>query len=241
MGATPRRKLLIKPSKANVAAFLGKVRATVKGNKALDQEKLIQKLNPMIQGWANYHQHVVSKEAFARVDHEIWRALWQWAVRRHPQKGNGWIKRRYFHTVGTRHWVFAAATGERFPDGKPILTSLRKATDTPIRRHRPIKLEANPFDPQWERYFEERVGLKMRNSLRGKRKLIRLWLDQDRCCPICHELITQKSRWHVHHIVWRVNDGKDGCANLIMVHPNCHNQVHVKGIKVVKPAPARGL
>jgi RNA-directed DNA polymerase len=152
-----------------------------------------------------------------------------------------WIKKRYFHSVNTRKWVFATATGERFPDGKPILKSLRKVTDTPIRRHRAIKLEANPFDPQWEMYFEERISLKMQDSLKGRRKLIGLWLDQDRRCPICRELITRKSGWHVHHIVWRVNGGGDESANLIMVHPNCHNQIHVKGIKVVKPAPARGL
>ncbi|OTH32702.1 group II intron reverse transcriptase/maturase, partial [Pseudomonas aeruginosa] len=63
-------KLLIKPSNANVATFLEKVRSAVKGNKALDQPRLIRMLNPMIQGWANYHQHVVSKATFARVDHE---------------------------------------------------------------------------------------------------------------------------------------------------------------------------
>jgi RNA-directed DNA polymerase len=234
-------KLLIKPSKANVASFLEKVRTTVKGNKATAQEYLIQTLNPMIQGWANYHRHVVSRKTFERVDHEIWRVLWQWAVHRHPQKGSGWIKKRYFHAVGARNWVFAAATGERFPDGKPILKSLRQATDTPIRRHRPIKLEANPFDPQWETYFEERISLKMRNALEGRKKLIRLWLDQDRRCPICQERITRETGWHVHHIIRRVDGGKDGSTNLIMVHPNCHYQIHVKGLKVVKPAPARGL
>nr|BFD42667.1 group II intron reverse transcriptase/maturase [Pseudomonas sp. FFPRI_1] len=234
-------KLLIKPSKANVATFLEKVRSAVKGNKALDQPRLIRMLNPMIQGWANYHQHVVSKATFARVDHEIWRVLWQWAVRRHPQKSSVWIKQRYFHSVGTRNWVFAAATGERFPDGNPILSSLRKATDTPIRRHRPIKLEANPFDPTWETYFEERVSLKMQNSLRGRKKLINLWLAQDRRCPICQELITQETGWHVHHIIRRVDGGKDGNTNLIMVHPNCHNQSHVNGLKVVKPVRESGL
>jgi RNA-directed DNA polymerase len=234
-------KLLIKPSKANVATFLGKVRTTIKGNKAVNQRKLIQLLNPMILGWANYHRHVVSSATFAYVDHEIWKALWRWAARRHSQKGMRWIRRRYFHAVGNRSWVFAEATGELFPDGKPILKSLRYAVDTPIRRHRPIKREANPFDPQWEMYFEERIGLKMLNSLRGRKKLIRLWLDQERRCPICQELITRKTGWHVHHIIRRVDGGKDRSTNLIMVHPNCHNQIHVKGLKVVKPAPARGL
>jgi RNA-directed DNA polymerase len=234
-------KLLIKPSKANVATFLEKIRSAVKGNKALDQDKLIRMLNPMIQGWANYHQHVVSKETFARVDHEIWHTLWQWAVRRHPQKSSVWIKKRYFHSVGTRQWVFAATTGERFPNGKPILKSLRKTKDTSIQRHRAIKLVANPFDPKWEMYFEERIRLKMLNSLKGRKKLIRLWLDQDRRCPICHELITRKSGWHVHHLIRRIDGGEDGSTNLIMVHPNCHRQIHVKGLKMVKPVPARGF
>ena len=234
-------KLLVKPSKANVTTFLEKVRVAVKGNKALDQDKLIRMLNPMIQGWANYHQHIVSKETFAHVDYEIWRMLWQWVVRRHPQKGSVWIKKRYFHAIGTRNWVFAAETGERFSNGNPVLKSFRNAADTPIKRHRPIRLEANPFDPQWETYFEERTSLKMQNSLRGRKKLIQLWLDQDRRCPICRELITKETEWHVHHIIQRVDGGKDGSTNLIMAHPNCHSQIHVKGLKVVKPVRGSGL
>ena len=39
-------KLLIKPSKANVATFLEKVRSAVKGNKALDQPRLIRDAQP---------------------------------------------------------------------------------------------------------------------------------------------------------------------------------------------------
>lgn len=234
-------KLLINPSKANVATFLGKVRAEIKGNKTLDQASLIQRLNPMIQGWANYHQHIVAKATFSRIDHEIWCALWQWAARRHPQKGSSWVKLRYFHSVGTRNWVFGAATGERFPDGNPILTTLRKAADTPIRRHPSITLEANPFDPKWETYFEKRISLKMQNSLRGRTKLTNLWLKQDRRCPVCRELITQDSGWHVHRAIRWIDSGQDGRTNFIMVHPNCHNQIRANGLKVVKPVRESGL
>lgn len=171
-------KLLIKPSKANVAAFLKKVRTVIKGNKTLNQDYLIQMLNPMIQGWANYHRHVVAKATFARVDYEIWRTLWQWAVRRHPNKGGRWVRKRYFHTLGTRSWVFAASIGKRIPKGEPILKMLRNASDTPIQRHRPLKLEANPFDSQWDKYFEERTALKIQQSLRNRKMLNRLELDR---------------------------------------------------------------
>ena len=30
--------------------------------------QLINKLNPMIEGWANYHRHVASKKTFVRVE-----------------------------------------------------------------------------------------------------------------------------------------------------------------------------
>lgn len=228
-------KLLIMPSKTNVTAFLGKVRSKIKGNKTVDQKRLIQWLNPMILGWANYHRHVVSASRFVYVDHKIWKALWQWAVRRHPNKGKKWIKHRYFHSVGNRNWVFAATTGERFPDGKPVLKLLRVTVDTPIRRHRRIMLEANPFDPQWETYFEERISLKMQDSLKGRRKLSNIWLRQKRRCPICSELITQETKWRLCHIIRRVDGGDDRSTNLVMVHPNCHNQFRANGPAEVLP------
>lgn len=234
-------KVLTKPSKANVAAFLKKVRTVIKGNKTLNQASLIHMLNPMIQGWANYHRHVAAKATFARVDHEIWRVLWQWAVRRHPQKGCGWVRRRYFHTAGTRHWVFAVKTGERYPDGNPILMSLRKMIDVPIRRHWPIKLEANPFDPQWATYFEERIIRKMQNSLRGRKKLIKLWLDQGRRCPVCTQLISKESGWQVHGDLQQVNSRQEGSTYVVMVHPNCRNQILARDLKVVKPVRISGL
>ena len=234
-------KLLIKPSKANVATFLKKIRSVVKGNKAMDQESLIKILNPMIQGWANYHQHIVCKGIFARVDHEIWCVLWQWANRRHPQKSPVWINNRYFHSVGFRNWVFAVQTGEKRPDGRSSLKALRKAEDTHIRRHRKIKVEANPFDPQWEIYFEDRASFRMQQSLRGRKKLVNLWLAQERRCPLCHQLITLETKWHVHHIIRRVDGGTDENANLVMVHPICHSKIHAAALKVVKPAPSMGL
>jgi len=235
------RKMLIKPSKANVKTFLEKVRSTIKGNKTAKQENLIGLLNPMIRGWVNFHRHIVAKETFTHVDSEIWKTLWQWAKRRHPNKGKRWTKQRYFHSIGSRNWVFAAATEKVGFNGKPSLLMLRKAADTPIRRHIQVKSEANPYDPEWEMYFEGRHSSKMLNSLKGREKHIRLWKEQNGRCPICRQTITKETGWHVHHIIRRVDGGKDGNSNLVMVHPNCHRQIHVNGIEVVKPAHASGL
>src|SRR5580692_1103606 len=70
-------KLLIKPSAKNVKAFLDSVRETIRVNRSTKQETLINLLNPMIRGWANYHRHVVAKAMYAGVDHHIWQALWR--------------------------------------------------------------------------------------------------------------------------------------------------------------------
>ncbi|EEJ9027508.1 group II intron reverse transcriptase/maturase, partial [Salmonella enterica subsp. enterica] len=129
-------KLLIKPSKTNIKTFLGKVRSIIRSGKALPQIKLIKMLNPVISGWANYHQHVVSKKVFSSVDHEIWKALWQWSLRRHPNKGKGWVRMRYFHRTQTRSWIFAVETSELGANGKKLLKSLRLASDTRIVRHK---------------------------------------------------------------------------------------------------------
>src|SRR5205807_7668460 len=52
-----RYKLLIKPSNKNVQTHLEKIRETIKKNPTLPAGKLILLLNPIIRGWAQYHQH----------------------------------------------------------------------------------------------------------------------------------------------------------------------------------------
>ena len=149
--------LLIKPSKKNTHAFLEKVRGIIDANKSVSQESLIRQLNPVIRGWVNYHRHIVAAEAFRRVDFEVWRRLWRWARRRHPEKSRRWVKDRYFHSIGPHQWTFAADTGKRTPEGKPIWLKLARASETKIRRHLKIRAEANPFDPDWQDYFAERA------------------------------------------------------------------------------------
>lgn len=77
-------KLLIKP---NVQAFYSKVREIIKEYHGYSQASLIHRLRPVLRGWARYHQPVVSKTTFHRMDAKIWYVLWRWARRRHQKKG----------------------------------------------------------------------------------------------------------------------------------------------------------
>jgi RNA-directed DNA polymerase len=152
-------KLVIQPSKKNTHTFLDKIRQLIKANSNVDQATLIRRLNPVIKGWANYHRHVSAKATFLQVDHEIWQALWRWARRRHPHKGTRWIRKRYFHSISTS-WVFAVDTGERLDSGKTIWLKLVRMAQIPIQRFVKIRGDANPFDPNWYDYFEERAFFK---------------------------------------------------------------------------------
>lgn len=232
-------KMLITPSKKNVKAFLATIRAVIKRNPTTAPATLAATLNPKIRGWANYHRHVCSSETFASVDDAIYKALWRWAKRRHSRKTRMWIRKKYFGTRGGDNWVFHGRKRDR--DGKPRKVWLRDAADTQIRRHVKIQAEANPYDPEWEPYFEQRLGVKMEATLKGRRQLLRLWKEQDGLCPICEQRITELTGWHNHHIVWRVMGGSDADHNRVLLHPECHRQVHTKGLSVTKPRPARGV
>src|ERR1700677_2696920 len=150
-------KPLVKPSKKNTHALMEKVRGIIDVNKSVSQTVLIGLLNPVIRGWANYHQHCAAKETFNRVDHEIWRALWRWARRRHPKKSRDWVKKHCFPALSNRAWTFAVKTEKQTLDGNPVWLRLVYAGETKIRRHVKIRREANPFDPQWQDYFAERA------------------------------------------------------------------------------------
>lgn len=232
-------KFIIKPSKKNLKAVLDKIRKDMKASKATTAGYLITQLNPIIRGWANYHQHICSKDTFHHMDFALFKLLWQWAKRRHPEKGARWIKRKYFASVGNRNWVFTGETHDS--TGKTKKVYLRVASHVQINRHTKIKGDANPYDPTWESYFEHRMGIKAAKNLQGRAKLLSLWKSQNGICPVCKNKITEITGWHSHHIVWKSKGGNDTLANRVLLHPNCHNQVHSQKLSIVKPRPEKGV
>jgi RNA-directed DNA polymerase len=217
--------LLIRPSKKNIHAFLTTIRTTIKKMATSKQEDLIQKLNPMIRGWGNYHRHVASKDVYNKVDHEIWTALWRWAKRRHPNKGLKWINRRYFRTIKGVRWVFSCKMLDE--TGNQQLLTLATTSAIRIIRHAHIKLSANPFDPEWDAYFEQRQSIKMRHSYEGRGTLISLWRKQEGLCPQCGEQLPASGQTGI--IQYKKSRSKGGdptLSNLILLHPKCHAEGH---------------
>ena len=149
------RKVLTKPSTSAVKTFYAGLRQVVRRGLHLDPGVLIPILNAKIQGWCNYHCHASSKATFQRLDSLIFRLLWQWARRRHPQKNRRWLAQRYFTTVGGDHWVFNGwdhtASGSR-------QVFLVRASRTRIIRHIKVRKDLNVYDPGWQEYLDHRTA-----------------------------------------------------------------------------------
>jgi RNA-directed DNA polymerase len=134
-------ELQITPSKASVQALKGRVKALCKQSAGSTPAPLIGTLNPVLRGWANYHRHVIRGATFAQLDSFVWRRLFRWAKRRHPNKTGRWSAARYFpHALG-QPWRFTN------PDAGTRLLRMQEAVKP--QRHLKVKGDANPFTGRW--------------------------------------------------------------------------------------------
>ena len=226
-------KRRIKPSKKNVKTFLDDVRATIKAALASSAADLIKELNPKIRGWANYH-----------------------GTSRINPRSHVWIPKSCLvfgdgHDGGTQGRPHARANRnilhrmvlEPGPSsvkcGMTMDSHVRfgfyAPTVRPIKRHVKVRVDANPYDPAHETYFEEREEAHMRESFRGTRILRFLWYEQSGLCPVCNIKITRTTGWRLHYCVSRTMGGSTSAENCLLLHPECHDRVHRLRLSVSKP------
>lgn len=228
---------LIKPSKSSIQKLLDKIRRFLKANRHLPPHILIAHLNPLIKGWANYYRHQASSKTFAYVDHRIFQLIWRWVKRRHPHKNGRWLRKHYFTHHRGNNWSFFGYIPSQPKSNKVFLT---RAARISIKRHLKIQKSANPYDPDWEAYFEQRLETQLRDDITFHHSLYTLWKKQKGICPLCRQEINPETGWNNHHVVWRVFGGSDSLDNRVLLHPNCHRQLHSRGLSVSKPLPPSG-
>ncbi|MFN7095260.1 MAG: group II intron maturase-specific domain-containing protein [Burkholderiales bacterium] len=56
----------------------------------------------------NYYRHVVARSTFEMVDKELFKIIWKWVKRRHPNKSAKWIRNKYFCKIDNDNWEFNA-------------------------------------------------------------------------------------------------------------------------------------
>jgi RNA-directed DNA polymerase len=155
LGHTMRKfgdKLLSSPAKSNVKALREKLSLCIKSAIGQTQPVLLLRLNPLIRGWANYYRHGASKRTFARLDYHVFWQLMRWAKKRHPHKSAAWRARKYFSAAQPGLFSVRLKTGE----SQSQVLSLYRAASTPIQRHIKVRGAANPYDPKYIHYFEQR-------------------------------------------------------------------------------------
>jgi RNA-directed DNA polymerase len=144
----------------------------------------------------------------------------------------------YFTQLGESRWRVRGTVYDE--EGGQRAVFLVRARSTTIRRHVKVKGKANPFEPAWELYFEERLATQLANTLTGRGTARYLWLEQAGKCLVCRGPLTLEDGWHVHHLHWRSHGGTEWIDNLVLLHPNCHRQVYSEGLVVEKFASRAG-
>jgi RNA-directed DNA polymerase len=172
-------KLQITPSTGSVQGIKAKVKALCQQAVGATPARRIESLNPVLRGWANAHRHVICPEPCAKLESFVWRRLYRWATHRHPEKTGRWITQRYFPHQRGASWRFTEPTS-----GKQLLWVQEVVKP---QRHSKIKGDANPFDPQWEAYFQHRdrqLALRTTSAFRAQ-----LLNQQKGLCPNCRQVI----------------------------------------------------
>jgi len=140
------------------------------------------------------------------------------------------VKAKYFTQRGNQCWVFHGRVVDKQGQWQPVY--LYHTAQAKIRRHVQIRGAANPYDPAWEAYLEERLSQRMADTLAGRDAVQRLWKWQGGKCPVCGQGLVEGQSWHLHHKEWRVYGGSDALYNRRLLHANGHRQVHHQGLEV---------
>ena len=177
---------------------------------------MILELNPLLRGWTYYYRYVNAKATFRYVENRIWQMLWQWALRRHRQKGKGWVRYRYFGYYEGRPW--------RFMENGAILFS---PYSVPVIRFTKVNGKATPMNPDERMYW--RARRKEHLDRRGAIGKYNFWLRiQSYQCAMCQRRFLGDDPIDKHHLIPKRKGGTDSSYNIVLVHRWCHKAYHAR-------------
>ena len=203
---------LITPSKDGIQRHKAKLREVIRRYQGGSQERLIQTLNPMIRGWALSKRTQIASKTFQALDKYVYEHLWKWARKRHPKMSRMKLKAKYWHTVGTRKWVFGIKNSKN-----EVTTQLQLHSKIPITRYAKVKGSASPYDGNLI-YWATRTG---KNPLIPPNKA-QLMKEQKGRCGICGRYFLPKDVVERDHIIPKMFGGLNRRDNVHAVHRICH-------------------
>lgn len=212
-------KLLIKPSKESVKKFKERLRQEWKSLKGHSIDEVIERLSPILRGWANYFRVGVSKQTFKDLDHWMFGRCVRYVKFTHPNKPRWWTDPKYWGTLNPKRadrWVFG---------NKLSGTYLYKLSWTPIERHTLVKGAASPDDPALKDYWAKRRRHNGKYLPPQKRRLAHVQKGQ---CSHCQTSLFNGEDLHLHHLKGKGEPDSEEPRNLRLVHLYCHQQLHAR-------------
>lgn len=156
-------KIHIRPSTQSVRKLLDKVTIIIRRNKSASSYELIEKLRPLILGWANYFRYSECASVFVKLTHMIYLKLRGWVFRRSIRIGRRKTRLKYF------------PKGEYFFEGKVrralwVLMGKRRVKQgiktnflpylswISSRKHVKVKGDESPYNPDSSIYWSNRMA-----------------------------------------------------------------------------------
>ena len=140
-----------------------------------------------IQQWRGYRPVPLKRTYVPK--HYLWRRLYRWTKRPHPNKTGRRIAQHYFsHEKGKAWWFTDPVIGQQL---NPVQATVK------TQRHVKIRGQANPFDPQWDGYFQQRDRQQAKKAFSGFR--VNVLLRQQGLCPGCRQVIQVGEDLDLHH------------------------------------------
>jgi RNA-directed DNA polymerase len=204
-------KTLVTPTASGVKRHVARLNQTIRLHRGATQQMLIDRLNPIIQGWSQYYRSVSSYKTFAKVSSILFWQLMSWANHRHPELNRHQTVSRYWLVNRGGGWVFTSKDGPR----------LRYHRYTRQRLHIKVKGNRSPFDGDWL-YWGSRL-----RSYPGVSPLMSFLLrTQAGKCKHCGLNFMPDTLIEVHHLDG--NHDNNRRQNLALLHRHCHDQAHAE-------------
>ena len=209
-------RTFIRPHPQNISDVLRKVKIVLRQNRNI--VTVVERLNPIIRGWANYFRTVASKKTFSAMDNKLMIQLMRWGKRKHPARSKAWIRNKY---------LFKDIKNDKsrlrfgYINKKQELIGIQYFAETSIVRHTKVTGDKSIYDNDLV-YWSDR-GRALGNRAFSK-SILRILRNQDNKCNICGLKFLPGDVIEIDHIVPKTSGGADHYGNLQALHGHCHDQ-----------------
>ena len=209
-------KTFIRPHPQNISDVLRKIKEVLHQNRNVIT--VVERLNPIIRGWANYFSTVASKKTFTTMDSKLMVQLMKWGKRKHPTRSKVWIRNKYL-LKDVKNGKSRLRFG--YISKKQEVIGIHYFAETSIVRHTKVAGNKSIYDNDLV-YWSDR-GRALGNRAFSK-SILSILSNQDNKCNICGLKFLPGDIIEIDHIVPKAYGGVDHYSNLQALHGHCHDQ-----------------